>query len=204
MESLLNMERLKNITHSVVNSSFENQTLNAGINKAQNWWKNHQNHNISLPIVQDISPSSSRVDHHSGQLIVTILCAEDLYESRLSMFTASTPVLERPYVIIECNHQRFQTKQADSISTNQNPQWTDDNGPFYFDRINPDIDHLTIWIQQKDTLHIRKHKQTKTLGMCEVDIRNLIDQEQIWLPLKKDNKPVGQILLQIAYISKEK
>jgi hypothetical protein len=115
------------------------------------------------------------------------------------MISSSASSSERPYVVIECNQQRFQTTQADSNSTNRNPQWTSNNGPFGFNIFNPNSDRLTVWIQQQDLLHVMKRNGTKMLGMCEINVSQLIGQDQTWLPLRKDNRPVGQVLMQIVF-----
>jgi len=116
---------------------------------------------------------------------------------------ASASSSERPYVVLECNQQRFQTIQADSNSSNRNPQWTSNNGPYSFNIFNPYVDRLTVWIQQQESLRVLKRNEPKMLGMCEVNIKRLIDQEQVWLPLRKDNKPAGQVLLKVVFIPRE-
>jgi hypothetical protein len=201
------MENLKNITEFVVVSNLENRALNAGINKAQNWWKNRHNSNEPLPnepqaIPQATLPQATLSQATlppfigtPGQFMITILRGQDLHESRLSMIAASAS--ERPYIIIECNQQRFQTMPADSNSTNRNPQWTTGNGPFGFNIYNLGADRLTIWVQQQESLRVLKRNESKMLGMGEINVRQLIDQQQVWLPLRKDNKPAGQVLLQI-------
>jgi len=218
------MDKLINITEFVVVSNLENRALNAGINKAQNWWKNRHNDNAPIRVNQGASPrrmetpvqvapprvietpgqfASPRIMELPGQLTITILLAQDLHESLLSAFAASAPIAERPYVVIECNQQRFQTIQADSNSTNRNPQWTSGNGPFNFKISNADVDHLTVWIQQQESLRVLKRNEPKMLGMCEINVKRLIDQEQVWLPLRKDNKPAGQVLLKVVFIPRE-
>ena len=192
------MENLKNITEFVVVSNLENRALNAGINKAQNWWKNRHNHNESQQIFQTTSPP---IIQNSGQLIIKILRAQDIHESRLSILSPSSS--QRPYIVIECNKQRFQTTPADSNSTNRNPYWTSGNGPFFFNISNPNMDSLVIWVQQQDQLRIIKGNESKMLGMSEINISQLIDQEQLWLPLRKDNKPAGQVLLQTIFTPKK-
>ena len=194
------MERLKNITEFVVVANLENRALNAGISKAQNWWKNRHNNDTEPKKIE--SPSQAQITSPPlgaipGQLLLTILRAQDLYESRLSAVTASTT--ERPYVVIECNQQRFQTSQADVNSSNRNPEWRDNNGPFGFNIFNPNGDRLTLWVQQQDSLRMMKRSEPKTLGMCEVNVNQLIGQQQAWIPLRKDNKPVGQVLVQVVF-----
>jgi hypothetical protein len=224
------MDRLAEITEFVVVSNLENRAINAGINKAQNWWKNR--HNSADPVYsprpepmysprpdpmytpqpepkytprpepkvipQDASPP---IDPVPGQLLITVISAQDLRESRLSMITGSSS--ERPYVVVDCNQQRFQTMQADSHSSNRNPQWTSGNGPFGFDIFNPTGDRVTIWVQQHDALRVIRHGQPKILGMCEVNVGQLIGQKQAWLALRKDNRPAGQLLIRIVFIPKE-
>ncbi len=200
---LFTMEQLKYITEFVVVSNLENRALNAGIDKAQNWWRNRHNNsppdNRINPIRQP-QVATPRMRAIPGQLLVTVLRGQDLHEPRLSMLTGSTSFSEHPYVVIECNQQRFQTTQADSNSSNRNPRWSSNNGPFEFDVFNAYADRLTIWIQQ-DSVHMIKRNERKTLGMGEINISQLIGQRQIWLPLRKDNKPAGQILLQITFFS---
>ena len=199
------MDNLKNITEFVVISNLENRALNAGISKAQNWWKNR--HSSTQPEKVEHSSrtpvASAPIGTIPGQLLITVLQGRDLHESRLSMITASASSTERPYVVLECNQQRFQTASADSNSSNRNPQWQVNNGPFGFNVFNPHADRVTIWVQQQDSLRMMKRNEPKTLGMCEINVSQLIEQEQAWLPLRKDNKPVGQILLQIAFASKD-
>lgn len=203
------MDRVAGITEFVVISNLENRALNAGINKAQQWWKNRHNndnnHYPNEPINNIPTSSPNRITSPPigvipGQLLITILRGQDLHESRLSMISASAS--ERPYVVIECNQQRFQTGQADSNSTNRNPQWSLNNGSFGFNIFNPDNDRLTIWIQQQDSLRVMKRNESKVLGICEINVNRLINHEQVWVPLRKDNKPVGQVLLQIAFLPK--
>ncbi|CAF2699796.1 unnamed protein product [Rotaria sp. Silwood2] len=192
------MKHLIHITEFVVVSNLENRIIDAGINKAENWWKNRHNHSKSQQISE---MTSSPIVEKSGQLIIEILRTQDLHESRSSMLTTTS--FKRPYVIIECNKQRFQTTQADSNSTNRNSYWTSGNGPFCFNISNLNMDYLTIWVQQQDRLRVIKGNESKMLGMCEINISQLIHQEQVWLPLRKDNRPAGQILLQIVFIPKE-
>ncbi|UJR20534.1 hypothetical protein I4U23_023661 [Adineta vaga] len=191
------MGHLKNIKKSIIAPN-----LNDGIHKAEDWWKDRQNHVIPIRLVQ--SSSTISTVENSGQLILTVLRAEDLYESRLSILTSCTNFVERPYVILECNYQRFRTSQSDSTSTNRNPQWTSANGPFHFNIRNSNNDRLTIWVQQHDPLHGVAHNEPKMLGTCDINVRQLIDQQQIWLPLRKYNRPVGQILVQVSFIPTEK
>jgi hypothetical protein len=146
---------------------------------------------------RQVSPPSMGVI--PGQLLVTVLRGEDLYEPRLSMLSAASS--ERPYVVIECNQQRFQTAQASSHSPNRNPKWTSKNGPFTFNIFDPNADRLTVWIQQDPPL--MKHTGPKMLGMCEINVGQLIGQQKAWLPLRKDNRPAGQVLLEIAFLSEE-
>jgi hypothetical protein len=199
------MENLKNITEFVVVSNLENRALNAGINRAQNWWKNRHNDNepnkIDHPPPMASPPMASPpIGTIPGQLWLTVLRAQDLHESRLSMLAASASSSERPYAVLECNQQRFQTMQADSNSSNRNPQWTSNNGPYSFNIFNPNADRLTVWIQQQEPLRVMKRNEPKILGMCEINVSQLIGQEQAWLPLRKDNKPVGQVLVQIVFL----
>jgi hypothetical protein len=198
------MDRLGYITEFVVVSNLENRALNAGINKAQNWWRNHHNNNNEPIRKNDNTPqlASAPIGVIPGQLLITVLRAQDLHESRLSMLGASASPSERPYVVIECNQQRFQTTQADSNSTNRNPQWRSNNGPFGFNIFNPYGDRLTVWVQQ-DSLRLMKQNGPKMLGMCEINVSQLIGQEQAWIPLRKDNKPAGQVLLQIIFLPRE-
>ncbi len=158
------MEQLKNITEFVVVANLENRALNAGINKAQNWWRNHHNNDVPDRInpIRQSQVASPPIATIPGQLLVTVLRGQDIHESRLSMLKG--PVVsssEHPYVIIECNQQRFQTTQADSHSSNRNPQWSSNNGPFGFNIFNPYTDRLTIWIQQ-DSLRMMKRNDPKT------------------------------------------
>jgi hypothetical protein len=203
------MDRFAEITEFVVISNLENRALNAGINKAQQLWRNrhnNNNNNINQPInnVDGIpqvpsAPPPPPIRINRGRIFITILRAQDLQGSRLSMLTSSASSPERPYIVIECNQQRFQTTQADSKSTNQNPQWSSNNGPFGFNIYNPNSDRLTVWIQQQDLFHVMKRNGTKMLGMCEINVGQLIDQERAWLPLRKDNKPAGQVLIEIVF-----
>ena len=96
-----------------------------------------------------------------------------------------------------------QTAPADSTSYNRTPQWRSNNGPFGFNIFNPHADRLIIWVQQEDPLRMIKRNEPKTLGMCEINVSQLIGEKQAWLPLRKDNKPVGQVLLQIVFSSKD-
>lgn len=202
------MDRVAGITEFVVISNLENRALNAGINKAQKWWKNRHNNSQNQPInnIDDININTNQINAPSigntrGQLLITILHGQDLHESRLSIISGNSS--ERPYVIIECNQQRFQTSPADTNSTNRNPQWSTNNGPFEFNIFNPNNDRLTIWIQQHDALRAMKRSEPKMLGTCEINVKQLINHQQIWLPLRKDNKPAGQILLRIVYLLKD-
>ena len=85
------MDRLKNITEFVVVSNLENRALNAGISKAQNWWRNRNN--STQPEKIEHSPRSTvaaaPIGTIPGQLLITVLQGRDLYESRLSTMTAS-------------------------------------------------------------------------------------------------------------------
>lgn len=197
------MEQLKNITEFVVVSNLENRALNAGIGKAQNWWKNRHSGSESNKADQipQAQTGSSPLGPISGQLLVTVLRAQDLHESRLSMIAASAAASDRPYVVIECNQQRFQTNQADANSNNRNAHWSSNNGPFGFNIFNPHADRLTIWVQQQDSLRVMKRGEPKMIGTGEINVIQLLGQQQVWVPLRKDNKPVGQVLLQINFIS---
>jgi hypothetical protein len=195
------MRRFAEITEFVVVSNLENRAIDAAINKVQQRWRNHHNNNNQPINNNNIIPraASPPIGANRGRLFVTILSAQDLQGSRLSMFSSCTASPERPYVVIECNQQRFQTTQASSNSTNRNPQWTSNNGPFGFNIYNPNRDRLTVWIQQQDLLHVMKNNGTKMLGMCEINVSQLIDQERTWLPLRKDNRPAGQVLIEIVF-----
>jgi hypothetical protein len=208
------MENLKNITEFVVVSNLENRALNAGISRAQNWWKNHNNrddNNGNNPPPQRVNPipqaqaaASPPIATVPGQLLVTIVRGQDLHESRLSILTGATSSSsssEHPYVVLECNNQRFQTAQADSQSSNRNPQWSSNNGPFGFNIFDPYVDRLVIWVQQ-DSFRMMKRNEPKTLAMGEINVSQLIGQQQVWVPLRKDNKPTGQILLQVTFYAK--
>lgn len=197
------MDRIKDITEFVVIANLENRAINAGISKAQNWWKNRHNHtntdsassaSAPLAIAQPVSIPISEI---RGQLIITVLRGQDLYESRFSSSSA------RPYVVLECNQQRFQTSQAETQSSNRHPEWSNNNGPFGFNIFHPNNDRLTVWLQQQDPLRKLKGNETKILGTCEIAVNQLIGQEQVWLPLRKDNKPVGQIQIQIMFLPKD-
>ena len=200
------MERLKNITEFVVVSNLENRALNAGIGKAQNWWRNRHQPDHQEPVPDAARPAvaiaSAPPLEQSGQFYLTVLRAQDLAESRLSMVGVSPK--ERPYVVLEFNQQRFQTLEADPSSTHRNPQWTRDNGPFLFKIFDAESDRLTIWIQQTDPLRVLKGNDAKVLGAGEINLRQLRDQEQIWLPLRKEGKPAGQVLIQVRFSSHEK
>ncbi|CAF2066297.1 unnamed protein product [Rotaria magnacalcarata] len=205
------MKGLENITEFVVVSNLENRVLNAAISKGQDWWKHRQDHNQpnqanqgnvsqSIPLASAPTPTVGI----PGYLTITILRAQDLHEPPLSMIKASISSSDRPYVIVECNQQRFQTLQADSNSSNRHPQWTSDNGPFGFKIFNPHTDHLTVWVQGQDPLHIIKNSKVKILGMCEINVSRLIDEKQMWLPLRYGNQPAGQLLLQCCFTPSER
>ncbi|CAF0797030.1 unnamed protein product [Adineta ricciae] len=190
------MERLRNIKESGIIPN-----LNDGLHKAEGWWKNRQDHVIPIRVIQS---SPSPIIENPGQLILTVVRAEDLHQSRLSKLTQRTTIVERPYVVIECNHQRFQTAQADTISTNRNPQWTFDSGPFAFKVMNSNTDRVTIWIQQDDPVHAVARNARKVLGICDINVRHFLDQERVWMPLRRDNRPAGQLLLKVSFVAVEK
>ncbi|CAF2979552.1 unnamed protein product [Rotaria socialis] len=226
------MDRLENITEFVVVSNLENRVLNAAISKGQDWWKHRRDHNQpnqpnqpnqSNQPNQPNQPNQSNQPNQGnvpqsipqtsaptpivgvpGYLTITILRAEDLREPPLSMIKASISSSDRPYVIVECNQQRFQTLQADSNSSNRHPQWTSGNGPFGFNIFNPYTDHLTVWVQGQDPLRIIKNDKVKILGMCEMNVSRLIGEKQMWLPLRDGNKPAGQLLLQCVFRPSER
>ena len=194
------MDRIKNITEFVVISNLENRALNTGISKAQNWWKN-RNSQTSTDSASSVAQSQPKsiplVGEIRGQLLITVVRGKDLHESR---FASSTT---RPYVVLECNQQRFQTAQSEPNSSVRHPEWSDNNGPFGFNIFQPNIDRLNVWFQQQDPLRKLKGNEAKTLGTCEINVNQLIGQEQVWIPLRKDNKPVGQILIQITFLPKD-
>ena len=206
------MERLKNITTFVVVSNLENRALNAGINKAGKWWKNRKKSDESAgasaaPMEEPkIIPNRPSVPLLGavGQLLITILRGRDLHESRLAAIGASASLSiddERPFVIIECNQQRFQTLPAESYSTAQSPQWTSDNGPFAFNIYNVHQDRLMVWVQKANPVALVKRNEPKTIGTCDIQIQQLLTEEEAWIPLRKDNKPAGQILIRIEFRS---
>ena len=199
------MESLKGITEFVVVSNLENRALNAGIGKAQNWWRNRHQRDGPLPEApRPVAAEASApvLEQSPGQFFLTVLRAQDLAESRLAMLGALPK--ELPYVVLECNQQRFQTLPADPSSSQRNPQWTRDNGPFLFKASNVNFDRLTIWIQQTESLRVLKGHDAKILGVCEINLSQLQGQEQMWLPLRKDNRPAGQVLIQLRFSSNER
>lgn len=191
------MDRVKNITEFVVISNLENRALNAGISKAQNWWKNR--HNKDSEVAAIAQPVSIPIGETCGRLLLTVIRGQDLHESRFASSSSSV----RPCVVLECNQQRFQTSQAETYSSIRNPEWSNNNGPFGFNIFQPNTDRLTVWLQQQDSLRKLTGNEIKTLGTCEITVNQLIGQEQVWIPLRKDNKPVGQILLQIMFLPKD-
>lgn len=214
------MERLKHITEFVVISNLENRALNTGINKAQKWWKSRKDEDeptrdsatAASAVVTEpkVVPQQSSVPLLGavGQILITILRGKDLPESRLATIGASASLSidnERPFVIIECNQQRFQTLQAESYSSPQNPQWTTYNGPFAFNVYDVHQDRLMVWVQKANPVALVKRKEPKTIGTCHIQIQQVLtDEQEVWIPLRKDNKPVGQILIRVEFRSNEK
>ena len=197
------MEGIKNITEFVVISNVENRALNAGISKAQNWWR--QRHHAgpshdqrSTPLPEAVAQPSMGL---SGQLTITVLRAKHLAESRLAMIKALS---DRPYIVLEYNQQRFETERADATSSSQDPQWSSNNGPFTFQIHNLHTDRLTVWVQQRDVLHMLKKNEPKLWGIGEINVQQLIGQGDVWIPLRKDNRPAGQVLVRIRFRSLEK
>ena len=197
------MESIKSITEFVVISNLENRALNAGISKAQNWWR--QRHQPGEPHDQRPTPVPEATAKPSiglsGQLTITVLRGKHLAESRLAMLKASS---DRPYIVLEYNQQRFETERADSTSSSQDPQWSSNNGPFTFQIHNSHTDRLTLWVQQRDLLHLLKQNEPKLLGIGEINVQQLIGQTDVWIPLRKDNRPAGQVLVRIHFRSHEK
>lgn len=205
-QSNLKMDRFKSITEFVVVSNLENRALNAGINKAQNWWRNHHKHEGPVPNGEE----AKAIPHQpvvpllgaSGRLVITILHGQDMHESRLTMLSASASAsmeTERPFVVIECNQQRFQTAPAEANSTAQNPQWLTNNGPFSFNIYNVHQDRLMIWVQKANSIPLLKRSEPKVLGTCNILVQELVNNKEAWLPLIKDNKPAGQVLIRSEF-----
>ncbi|CAF2509929.1 unnamed protein product [Rotaria sp. Silwood2] len=202
--------RVGRITEWVVISNLENRAVNAACDKAQGWWKNRKHnqqdsHGSSASPVPppQPSPSQSQTKYSTsppppqfqpqqvsygppppapfppsmgcGELLISV--------NHIDGLNQWGPLI----VIMECNHQRYQTPLGQYQQQFSFPVYQFDN------------DQLLIWIQTE--------YQQQTIAHGDIPIRILLNnnnnwtpQQQRWIPLRDYyNGPVGQLLVNIEY-----
>ncbi|CAF0986464.1 unnamed protein product [Rotaria sordida] len=205
--------RAGRITEWVVISNLENRAVNAACDKAQDWWKNrkhnkHDSHASSASPIPPPQPSPQTIypkpspqyqplqasygppqqtsygppqpapfppSMGYGELLISV--------NHIDGLNQWGPLI----VIMECNHQRYQT------SLGQFQQ------QYSFPIYQFDYDQLCIWIQTE------YQQQTIAYGNIPIQIllnnnNNWTPQQQRWIPLRDYyNGPAGQLLVNIEY-----
>jgi hypothetical protein len=195
--------RVGQITEWVVVSNLENRAVNAACDKAQGWWKDRKQKKpdshggaagSTPPPSQSQIKSASPLPQYqqaqasympppgpppppmgAGHLLITVSNVEGLNQWG--------PLL----VIMECNHQRYQT------TFGQYPQ------QFSFPVYQFDYDQLFIWIQTEHQQQAIAHGEIPIRFLLN-DNNNWCPQQQRWIPLRDHyNGPAGQILVNVEY-----
>ncbi|CAF0867250.1 unnamed protein product [Rotaria sp. Silwood1] len=201
--------RAGRITEWVVISNLENRAVNAACDKAQDWWKNRKNnkHDSHASSASPVPPPQPLPSQSQTKYPIS---PSPQYQPQQASYGPPPPVPFPPSmgngellisvnhidglnqwgpltVIMECNHQRYQT------SSGQYQQ------QFSFPVYQFDYDQLFIWIQTE--------YQQQTIANGDIPIRILLNnnnnwtpQQQRWIPLRDYyNGPAGQLLVNIEY-----
>lgn len=200
--------RVGRITEWVVISNLENRAVNAACDKAQDWWKNrkHEKHDkhaaSATPVIPPTSSGVSQANYPAPPIqpyqpqqacyaspLPPVPFAPSMGHNELFITVNHVDGLSQwgpLIVIIECNHQRYQTKLGEFQQ-------------FSFPVYQFDNDQLVIWIQTE--------YQQQTIASGNIPIRVLLNnnntwtpQQQRWIPLRDYyNGPVGQLLVTVEY-----
>jgi hypothetical protein len=200
--------RFGQITEWVVVSNLENRAVNAACDKAQGWWHNrnkdkHHSHTASAgptpppPVAAAPPPVQSQINYPTSYAQYQPQQASymppppppSMGNDQFSISVNHVEGLNQwgpLIVIIECNHQRYQTTLGQSQQQFSFPIYQFNN------------DQLFIWIQTE-------HQQTIAQGDIPVRVllnnsNNWSPQQQRWIPLRDQyNGPAGQLLVNIEH-----